>query len=78
MAGNIQNASTNSPFKIKSKALCVPQPKQSNPKIDLFKQGNIKSSVVIFLIVKQFYKKNIIFKRNNPLKLLILSNYFKK
>ena len=44
MAGYILKAAIKSPWITKKKALWKPQPKQSNPKICLFRHGNIKSS----------------------------------
>lgn len=58
IAGNIWNASANSPLKIKTKALWVPHPRQSMPKSFLFMQGIIYSSIVLIKFDSTILRKN--------------------
>lgn len=59
MAGYILNASTNSPFKSKTKARCVPQPRHSIPNSFLLIQGNMYSSIneiIVYTILQKINK----------------------
>ncbi|WP_223269203.1 MULTISPECIES: hypothetical protein [unclassified Polaribacter] len=49
IAGYILKASIKLPFMSRRRDLCNPQPKQSNPKKVLLKQGNIYSSKLKFI-----------------------------